>query len=645
VVELATPGNLDRSGALSFSRKVRGVPVRKSSVLSTGGSPIDLRGAERRRETEALTTRRHDRSIRLPILLPLSLAISGLLGCTGQRLHVGEDFGAGGRGGSTGQAGSAAGAAGSILASGSGGSGGAIGPAGSGGRGGAIPTGTGGSATAGATGAGGTTGSGGSGGTATGGTTGTAGAGAGAGPVLTLLAGGSRIAPPARFNYPMGVASDGAGNLYVTDDGAIRKVVMASGDATTVAGAARQAGATDGTGTDARFYGPIGVAADGAGHLYVADTSNDLIRKIDIATGVVSTLAGTPPPYGQSPGWDDGIGAAARFRFPDGVVCDGAGTLYVADSGNNLIRKIDVSTGTVTTLAGGPGYLYGDYIDGTGTAARFYTPVGIVGDGTGNLYVTDIGNSVIRKVVIATGVVTTFAGAAGQKGNTDGRGAAARFDGPESIASDGSGNLYVGDINAHTLRKIVIATRDVTTIAGVAGQWGIADGEIADARLNTPYGLAADAGGNLYIADNDNHEIRKLDATAGALLPLAGSVAETGDVDGSGAGIGFNNPASVASDGAGNLYVADTAHQVIRKVVVATGAFTTFAGAGWPGSADGPAATASFNGPEGVIADGAGNLYVADTANGTIRKIVIATGAVTTLAGAPGQPGGADGVC
>jgi sugar lactone lactonase YvrE len=463
-------------------------------------------------------------------------------------------------------------------------------------------------------------------------------------PSLGLLSGGLGVAGggAARFSDPIGIASDGAGHVYVTDNGAVRQVLADTGDVTTIAGAVGQQGYYDGIGFGAAFNGPDGLASDGAGNLYVADTSNCTIRKVVVTTGEVTTLAGMAPASGYCGGFADGIGTAARFRYPDGIASDGAGNLYVADAGNNAIRKIVIATAEVTTLAGGAGGYDTGSVDGIGTAARFSTPTGVAYDGAGNLYIADVGNSTIRKIVIATAAVTTFAGTTGQVDNTDGRGTAAHFNEPESVAFDG-GNLYVSDIGSITIRKIVVADKMVTTLAGTADQRGAVDGIGANALFSQPYGIASDGAGNLYVTDGDNHDIRKIVIATGAVSTLAGAPTQPGDADGTGTAAGLNNPAGVSGDGAGNVYVADSAHDSIRKLVIATGALTTLAGAGWPGSADGIAGEASFAAPTGVAADDAGNLFVTDTGNSTIRKIVIATGTVTTFAGTASQPGSADG--
>ena len=221
-------------------------------------------------------------------------------------------------------------------------------------------------------------------------------------------------------------------------------LTMGNASVTTLAGSAGMSGSADGTGAAARFYGPTYITTDGM-NLYVAEFDNHTIRKIVIATGVVTTLAGSAGMSGSA----DGTGAAARFNYPYGVTTDGT-NLYVGDFINNAIRKIVISTGFVTTLAGSAG-TYGS-VDGTGAAARFNMPSGITTDGM-NLYITDSANRTIRKIVIFSGTVTTLAGSAGMSGSADGTGAAARFNCPAGITTDGT-NLYVADYLNHTIRTI-----------------------------------------------------------------------------------------------------------------------------------------------------------------------------------------------
>jgi sugar lactone lactonase YvrE/predicted small secreted protein len=447
----------------------------------------------------------------------------------------------------------------------------------------------------------------------------------------------------ARFYYPYGIATDGT-NLYVSDGGnTIRKVVIATGAVTTLAGSAGSSGATDGAGAAARFNNPNGIAIDGT-NLYVADSDNNTIRQVVIATGAVTTLAGSAGVRGSSDS-TDGAGATARFSFPFGITTDGT-NLYVADSADKTIRKVVIATGAVTTLAGSAGL--SGATDSAGAAARFVSPQGIAIAGT-DLYVTDCdryilfgpdGFSTIRKVEIATAAVTTPAGGARPGGSTDGTGAAARFYNPRVVTTDGS-NLYVTDSENHTIRQVVIATGAVTTLAGSAGSSGSADGTGAAARFNQPRGITTD-GTNLYVADRNNHIIRNVVIATGAVTTLAGSAGSSGATDGMSAAARFNSPYGITTDGT-NLYVTDSYNHTIRKVVIATGAVTTLAGsAGSRGATDGNGAAALFNTPNGITTDGT-NLYVADFGNHTIRRVVIATGAATTLAGSAGSSGATDG--
>ena len=451
------------------------------------------------------------------------------------------------------------------------------------------------------------------------------------------------VGAAARFQGASGVAVDGDGNVYVADDNnfTVRKITP-SGTVTTFAGAAGQFGSTDASGTAARFGLPSAVAVDHGGTVYVADQNSHTIRKIT-PTGTVTTFAGTPDSAGPLPGagTGDGVGTAARFRSPSGIAVDLDGNLYVADRGNDTIRKI-TPAGTVATLAGtalqvGPLPPGGGTGDGTGAAARFNAPTGIAVDTLGNVYVADQENHTIRKITSA-GVVTTLAGTAGQPGHAEGSGAAATFDEPASIAVDAAGTLYVADQGNQTIRRVT-STGLVTTLAGTATMSGTADGDGAAARFGSPAGVAVDASGSLYVADQST--IRQV-TSAGRVTTFAGSAGVIGGTDGAGGAARFNQPAGMAVDGAGNVYVADSGNATIRKVVLA-GDVTTFAGAaGMPGSTNGGVGAARFTGPGGVAVDGAGNVYVADTDNATIRKIT-AGGDVTTPAGAAGKPGKMDG--
>ncbi len=345
-----------------------------------------------------------------------------------------------------------------------------------------------------------------------------------------------------------------------------------SGLVTTPYGPAQGAtvtGDTDATANAARFNGPFGITTDGES-LYVADPTNNKIRRIVIATGAVTTIAG-PPPGSTASGDADGVGTAARFNNPSGITTDGT-NLYVADFSNNKIRHIVIATGAVTTLAGPlPGSTVLGDADGTGNSARLNTPLGLTTDGT-NLYIVDQANHKIRQLAIATGAVTTLAGPApgsNPSGDTDAIGNASRFFFPTDISTDGS-SLFITDSINHKIRKIALATGAVTTLAGPAqgsSPSGDDDGIGTAARLSSPSGITTD-GTFLYVTDLANNKIRQIVIATGAVTTLAGpapgSIA-SGDADGTRNAARFSSPAGITSDGK-SLFVTDQVNNKIRKI-------------------------------------------------------------------------------
>jgi alpha-tubulin suppressor-like RCC1 family protein len=682
----------------------------------------------------------------------------------------------------------------------------------------------------------------------------------------------------AQFNFPKNIAIDATRNLYVTDtnNNTIRKITPA-GVVTTIAGLAGYYGNSDGAGSVARFAQPAGVAVDSVGNLYVTD-GNNTIRRVTPG-GVVTTVAGLAGFYGNS----DGTGSAAQFYLPVGLVVDSTGSLYIMDAGNDTIRKgvfqtVPLLTGqpsneaavtgqsvrlavglsgwspancqwqcstnngtpwsnlandgtdsgattsaltianvtpgmngwqyrcqvssstqanetssaatlmivgppsfatqpadqvvfvgasanfTVTTNgAPAPGCQWrastdggttwsdlnnGDTYAGVTTATltvrgatlamngSLYRCVATNSEGTatsnnGSLSVfpqvlapaagagegvvssgfvlnwssvsgatgyrldvstdssfgsfvngyqnLDVGSATSKAlsglnanttyyvrvrayngagvgansstitvtttptISITTPLtVSTLAGQVLSTGSADGTGNAARFYYPSGVAADSAGNLYIADTDNHTLRKVIASTGAVTTLAGLAGNSGSADATGSAARFNNPSGVAVDGAGNIYVADTLNHTLRKV-TSAGVVSTLAGATGSSGSADGTGSAARFQGPQGLAFNSSGVLYVADTNNHTIRMVVPSTGVVTTVAGlAGNSGSTDGLGNLARFNYPSGVAVDSAGNIYVADTENHTIRAIT-PSGLVTTSAGLAGSSGGADG--
>ena len=314
---------------------------------------------------------------------------------------------------------------------------------------------------------------------------------------------------------------------------------------------------------NAPLKGPTDIWIDASGDFYVADTFNNAIRKLS-AAGVISTYAGVASLSGTSPPV-----APVFLAQPFGVVSDAAGNVYVAEFATHRIRKI-APDGLITNFAG-EGGVFGS-ADGVGTGARFTNPQGLAIDGAGNIYVADTGNQTIRKIT-PDGTVTTLAGLAGSFGYADGTGSAARFTAPRGIAADTSGTVYVAD-GTHTIRAITPAGV-VTTIAGLAGSPGSNDGAGGAARFRDPPGIAVDAAGILYVADQGNHTIRKI-TTNGVVTTLAGRAGASGYADGTGNAARFNNPEGIAVDTAGNVYVADRGNNAIRKITPAGVVSTVF---------------------------------------------------------------------
>jgi len=568
-------------------------------------------------------------------------------------------------------------------------------------------------------------------------------------------------ATSAELNGTGGMAVDGLGNLYIADinNNRIREVAAATGIITTVAGDGFGSYSGDGSAaTSAELYLPRAVALDATGNLYIADAQNNRIRKVAAATAIITTVAGNGT-YGYS--GDGGPATKAELNGPFGVALDASGNLYIADFGNNRIRKVAAATGIITTVAGnGTAGYSGD--GGPATSAELIEPQGVAVDGAGNLYIADLANERIRKVsavstplnetvvsfpvtavgsraivqnlllettaaemissisvpaslggsqefavgtitgctvgasnasgtvcnvpitfapaypglrqlplrvvtsqgnvsvglvgigtgpqvALTPGIITTVAGN-GLAGYTGGGSSAisAELNGPNGAAIDSTGNIYIADSGNNVIRMVAAGTGVISTVAGnaygagtnIGGNSG--DGGLAtSAELFSPSGVTVDSAGNLYIADFFNNRIREVSAATGMISTVAGNGTAGFSGDGGLAtSAELNQPASVSVNRDGDLFVADSQNNRIRKVVGATGIITTVIGNGNPGfSGDGGTATAAeIYRPTGVALDSSGNLFVADLSNNRIRKVSAGTGIITTVAGS-GTPG------
>jgi serine/threonine-protein kinase len=351
------------------------------------------------------------------------------------------------------------------------------------------------------------------------------------------------------------------------------------------------------------------------GVAYIASTANPTpavgVCPGDIAPGATINGGNVTTLAGSgTASFADGPGASAMFRNPSSVAVDSLGNVYVADYNNNRIRKIN-SSGAVTTLAGSG---TPSFADGLGTNAQFSSPSGVAVDSSGTIYVADSNNHRIRKVT-SGGAVTTLAGS-GTPSFADGLGTNAMFSYPFGVAVDSSGNVYVADSGNHRIRKVTSGGA-VTTLAGT-GTYGFADGPGASAMFRNPSSVAVDSSGNVYVADSGNNQIRKI-TSAGVVSTLAGS-GTASYADGSSTSAMFSNPNGVAVDASGNVYVADTSNQRIRKIT-SSGVVSTLAGSGNANFTDGLGTIAQFYNPYGVTVDVSGTVYVADYGNARIRKI------------------------
>ena len=418
----------------------------------------------------------------------------------------------------------------------------------------------------------------------------------------------------------------------------MRRVDGSTGTITTVAGnGAAGFGGDGGPATNAALNQPTDVAVDGAGKLYVADRYNARVRKVD-PSGTITTVAGTG---GCCFSGDGGPATGAELNQPVGLDVDAAGSLYIAQKFDPAIRWVDTGTGIITTVAGnGTSGFSGD--NGPATGAQLNRPMDIVLDANGNLFVAGADGR-IRKIATGTGVITTVAG--GVNSGTVGDGGPATSAETRELVGvevDSSGNLFLTDSKNHRIRRVDAATQIITRMAGALPPSFLGDGSPAIATpINTAIGLDVDSAGNLLFVDNENHLVRRVDASTGIVNTVAGNGTSGFSGDGGPAiDASLNEPQDVVMEGTGNLFISDQANHRIRKVDASTGVITTVVGTGADGFAGdgGPASAAQLNRPILFALDPSGNLFIADTRNNRVRRVDSATGVITTVAGT-GQGG------
>jgi hypothetical protein len=473
---------------------------------------------------------------------------------------------------------------------------------------------------------------------------------AGPGDVSTIAGGyigDNGPATSARINNPAHLAVDAAGNVYIVDtyNQRIRKVA-ADGTISTVAGNGISAFAGDGgPATAASINEANGVAVDEDGNIFIADSFNQRIRKVNASDGLISTVAGTGGVgYGgyNIPVCPEGeycplLATDALLNYPYSVATDSLGRLYIPDANGHRVRVVQTD-GTISTIAGSGTPTFDDAGGGdfsTWMASLNY-PTDVAVDAVGNIYIADTNNNRIRKVTIANYSISTVAGNGAAAYAGDGGPAAdASLDHPYGVEIDAAGNIYIADTYNNRIRMVNTAG-NISTIAGSLYGYDGDGGPATNALLRYPMDVVL-AGGDLYISDQFNDCIRKITGGVGGnISTIAGSPVNAfyGD-SGPATEASLNYAHGVGTDVSGNVYIADTKNNRIRRVSAATGAITAVAGNGTAGYAgdNGAAAAASLNNPYGVTTDSAGNIYISDTYNHRIRKVLYSSGTITTIAG------------
>jgi sugar lactone lactonase YvrE len=420
---------------------------------------------------------------------------------------------------------------------------------------------------------------------------------------------------------------DADGNLFIADlgYGRVRKVSSTNNFINTVAGSSQLSFLGDNDLATNATVAPLGIAVDAAGNLFIADVFNNRVRKVDVVSKIITTVAG----MGSSYTGDGGPATAAALNVPFSIHLDSLGNIYIADTVNNRIRRVDVSTGFITTVAGN-GNLGFSGDGGPAVKAELSFPQGVAVDNEGNIFIAETFVHRIRKVDSRTKLIVTIAGTLGEPGfSGDGSPASlAKLNLPRGMAVDPVGNLYIADSGNHRIRKIDAATQVITTVAGTGTRGFSGDGGPAlFAAFNEPWGIALDRAGNIYVADTSNFVVRKIDAKTGVVNTVAGTGSNPSSTDPPPDGrpaiaTAIATPYGVAMDASGNLFISTTLDKVF-KVASATGLITTLAGNGLIGLSgdNGPAVEARLNLPTAISVDGEGNLFIVDGFNNRLRGV------------------------
>jgi sugar lactone lactonase YvrE len=445
--------------------------------------------------------------------------------------------------------------------------------------------------------------------------------------------GDTALAVAAQLSGPTGLFVDASNNLFIADSGnnVIREVDHSSLKITTVAGTGVAGFSGDtGAATSAQLSNPNGVFVDASNDIFIADSGNQVIREVVGTT--INTIAGTHNVAGFS--GNGGLATAAVFHNPLSVSLDSSGNIYVADHDNNEIREIVKATGNIQDFAGSPAGAFGATGDtGVATAALLHGPSAVFVDANNNVFIADTTNSEIREVTFVNGKIIRVAGN-GLSGFTGdgGPATAAELSSPLGVFVDTTGNVVISDTANHFERQVVAASGNIHGIAGNGQLSFSGDGAVAlNAALNLPAGIAVDGPRDIFIADTANNVIREVVASSGLIQTIAGTT-----------GGALNGPTGIFVDTSNNVYFADTKNNVIREIVASTGAVQIIVGTGIAGSSGdgGPAAQAQLKLPTGVYVDSSGNIFIADMGNNLIREVVFATGKIQTVVGTNTPPNG-----